>query len=75
MNLTQADEQGLLTYTLSKLPNIRITQEQMVEVLHRDFQTKLTGKEYGIHFTQSNKLPNHTSWLKYIDLMKNQSII
>lgn len=70
LNLSQADEQGLLTYTLSRLPSLRIKQDQMVEVLHRDFKTKLTGREFGIHFTQSNRIPNHHSWNKYQEIMK-----
>jgi len=69
MNLSQADEQGLLTYTLNQIPSIRIKKEQMVEVLHRDVQTQITGNEQGIHFTQSNKIPNHNSWGRYKELM------
>jgi hypothetical protein len=65
MNLTQADEQGLLTYTLNQSPNIRIKKEQMVEVLHRDYQTKITGHEQAIHFTQANRMPNHHPWQEY----------
>lgn len=65
MNLTQADEQGLLTYSLNQMPNIRIRKEQIVEVLHRDFKTKITGREDGIHFTQANRIPNHFQWGKY----------
>jgi hypothetical protein len=74
-NITQADEQGLLVYTLSESPNIRISSKQMVEVLHRDYNTKLTGHEQGIHFTQANRIPNHHSWLKYKQIIGNNSII
>lgn len=73
-NLSQADEQGLLTYTLSQIPNIRIKKEQMVEVLNRDFSIKLTGKEEGIHFTQANRIPNHYSWQKYQEIVARSTI-
>lgn len=69
-NISQADEQGLLTYVLNQQPNIRIKKEQMIEVLHRDYKTEITGKEEGIHFTQSNRCPNHPHWNKYKELMK-----
>lgn len=69
MNLTQADEQGLLTYALSQIPNVRIKKEQMVEVLHRDIQTQITGNEQGIHFTQANRIPKHNPWGRYKELM------
>lgn len=69
MNLSQADEQGLLTYTLAKLPSVRIKKEQMVEVLHRDISTQITGNEEGIHFTQANRIPGHNPWGRYKDLM------
>lgn len=68
-NLSQADEQGLLTYALNQMPSIRVKKEQMVEVLHRDFNTKLTGREEGIHFTQSNRIPNHHQWGKYKEMI------
>lgn len=64
MNLSQSDEQGLLTYTLSQQPNIRIKKEQMVEVLHRDYSAKITGREESIHFVQSNRIQNHVFWKK-----------
>jgi len=75
MNLSQADEQGLLTFTLNKIPSIRIKKEQMVEVLHRDFRTQVTGFEQGIHFTQANRIPNHICWQKYQECMENKNII
>lgn len=75
MNLSQADEQGLLTYTLKSLPSVRIKKEQMVEVLHRDFKTKITGHEEGVHFTQANRIPNHRSWQEYQKLVSHQSIM
>jgi hypothetical protein len=75
MNLTQADEQGILTYTLNQLPSVRIKKEQMIEVLHRDFKTKLTGHEQGIHFTQANRIPNHHQWQKYQELVSRNSIM
>jgi len=70
MNLSQADEQGLLTYTLNQLDNIRISNEQMVEFLGRDYAAKVTGKESALHFTQSNRMPNHRAWLQYKELSK-----
>lgn len=69
-NLTQADEQGILTYSLSQIANIRIKKEQMVEVLNRDFNTLITGNEQALHFTQSNKIPNHLPWQRYQKLGK-----
>lgn len=69
-NLSQADEQGLLTYTLSRYPNVRVSPLQMVEVLHRDYQTKITGKEQAIHFTQANRIDNHHTWREYKKLMQ-----
>lgn len=67
-NLSQADEQGLLTYTLSRLPSVRVKKEQMMEVLARDFDTEPTGREQGIHFTQANRIPKHVCWKKYKEL-------
>ena len=67
--LSQADEQGLLTYTLNKQPNIRVKPTQMVEVLHRDFSKKISGKEEAIHFTQANRIDNHHSWRRYREIM------
>lgn len=74
-NLTQADEQGILTYTLNQIPSVRIKKEQMIEVLHRDFVTKLTGREEGIHFTQANRIPNHHQWAKYREIIGANAII
>lgn len=73
-NLSQADEQGLLTYALNQIPSMRIKPEQMIEVLHRDMRTTLTGKECGIHFTQANRIPNHHQWGKYKQMMNNAVI-
>jgi hypothetical protein len=75
MNLTQADEQGLLTYSLNQIPSVRVKKEQMVEVLHRDFKTTITGREDGIHFTQANRIPNHHSWQKYKEISINNSMM
>jgi len=72
-NISQADEQGLLMYTLNKLPNIRIKKEQMIEVLNRDFNAIITGEEEGIHFTQANRMPNHYSWQKYQQVISGQA--
>ena len=74
-NLSQSDEQGLLTYTLSRQPHIRVQADQMVEVLHRDFNTQLTGREQGIHFTQANRIPNHHPWQKYQEIISNAATI
>lgn len=63
--LTQADEQGLLTYTLSRTPSFRIKPSQMLEVLARDFKSRITGEEEGVHFTQANRIPIHRSWVEY----------
>lgn len=74
-NLSQADEQGLLTYTLNQLPSIRIKNTQMIEVLHSDYATKLTGKEEAIHFTQANRIPNHRHWGRYKETAGSQNQI
>jgi hypothetical protein len=69
-NLSQADEQGLLTYVLSQHPNIRISPDQMIEILHRNYAVKVTGKEQGVHFTQANRIDNHYAWREYKKMMK-----
>lgn len=74
-NISQADEQGLLMYTLDKMPSVRIKKEQMVEVLNRDFKTVITGEEEGIHFTQANRIPNHLCWQKYQQLANGSSVL
>lgn len=66
--LSQADEQGLLTYCLSRQPNIRIHKEQLKEILARDFNFTIDGSEEGLHFTQANKIQNHKAWKKYKEL-------
>jgi hypothetical protein len=68
-NISQADEQGLLMYALSRSPSVRIDKKEIVEILARDFQQKPTGKEGGIHFTQANRLPNHRAWGVYQKLV------
>ncbi len=70
MNMTQADEQGLLTYTLSQQPNIRIHSDQMKEFLGRDYTAKVTGEEAALHFTQANRMPRHRGWLQYCEMKK-----
>ena len=73
MNLTQADEQGLLVYTLNQHPNMRIKSSQVVEILNRDFKTKVTGNEESVHFTQGNRMPNHYAWSKYKEIQCRQT--
>jgi len=70
-NISQADEQGMLVHTLNQRKSIRIRPDQMVEVLHRDMKTVITGREEAIHFTQSNRIPNHYAWGKYKEIMAN----
>jgi hypothetical protein len=72
-NISQADEQGLLTYTLSRLPSFRIKPSQMKEVLARDFKARITGEEEAIHFTQANRITAHKSWNDYKKVMYGQS--
>lgn len=67
--ISQADEQGLLMFTLNQTPSIRISAKQMVEMLGRDFNNKVTGQEEALHFTQSNKMPNHRAWKQYQEIM------
>jgi len=66
--LSQADEQGLLMYTLNQKDHIGIGKHRVVEVLARDYTSSITGNEGGIHFTQSNKIPNR-SWVQYNKLL------
>lgn len=73
-NLTQADEQALLTHTLNQRPSMRIKQDQMIELLHREMNVPVTGKHHAYHFTQSNRIPNHYSWGKYKQLMASTVI-
>ena len=63
--ISQADEQGLLTCVLRQQPNIRIAKNEIVEILARDYNQTIRGDEYGFHFTQSNKIPNHRAWQLY----------
>lgn len=74
-NISQADEQGLLTYSLNQVPSIRIKPDQMVEVLHRDMNTPITADREAYHFTQANRIPNHHAWGKYKEIMKNSVLI
>ena len=67
-NISQADEQGLLTYTLNQLPSVRIKKDKMLEILARDFRSKITKDEIGIHFTQANRIPNHRAWKQYQEI-------
>lgn len=69
-HLSQGDEQGLLMYTLSKQPSVRVKPAQMVEILHRDYRTKVTGTEEGVHFTQANRAPNHPAWKDFKERFK-----
>lgn len=74
-NITQADEQGLLMYTLNKTPSIRVKADQMIELLARDFNKKITGQESGLHFTQANRIPSHWSWNKYKGLAQKSVVM
>lgn len=74
-NISQADEQGLLVYTLNKRPSIRIKPDQMIEVLHRDMNTKITCQHHAYHFTQANRMPNHYAWGKYKEITRNSMVI
>ncbi len=72
--LSQADEQGLLMYTLSLEKSHRIKPTQMKEVLARDFKARVDGTEEGIHFTQSNKILSHRAWRDYNRLKEEGKI-
>jgi hypothetical protein len=74
-NLSQSDEQGLLTFALIQMPNIRIQPNQVIEILGRDYNARIHGSEEAIHFVQSNRMPNHRAWLQYRELMDNTAII
>lgn len=70
-NLTQADEQGLLMYTLNRQPNYRITKYELREMLAKD-APEFTGEEYGLHFVQANRVNfGHRSWIHYCESIKN----
>jgi hypothetical protein len=73
--ISQADEQGLLTYTLSQLPSVRISQKQVLEVLAKDYGAKITGNEDAIHFTQANRIPRHLSWQEYQRVIRVDAIM
>jgi hypothetical protein len=73
--ISQADEQGLLTFTLSRMPSIRITPKQMIEVLAKDYSAKITGSEDAIHFTQANRVPGHLSWRAYQTAIRMAAIM
>lgn len=69
--LSQADEQGLLTYTLGRLSSYRIKTTQAKEALARDFKERIIGDESLIHFTQANRIPLHRAWVDYKKLMES----
>lgn len=71
--LSQADEQALLTYTLSRHSSVRVKKDQMVEILASDWKTEITGQEEGLHFTQVNRIPNHRAWNKYLEFKEQES--
>ena len=73
INLSQADEQGLLMYALSSIPSVRVNKEQMVEFLGRDYNKTLSGDELAIHFTQANRMPNHRGWIRYTKMKSDGS--
>jgi hypothetical protein len=73
--ISQADEQGLLMYTLSKQPSLRVKPHQMKEVLARDMAVKITGDEQAIHFTQANRIPSHVSWKNYKRLVGQRAVL
>lgn len=75
MNLSQADEQGLLTYSLNQQPNIRVHNTQMIEILARDYNAEISGSDYAYHFTQANRIPHHIAWEKYKEKMSNSVTI
>ncbi len=68
--ITQEDEQGLLTYTLQKQPNIRIPKEDVRELLADDSPRTITN-ENGIHFCQANRTDEHKTWQKYKEQIMN----
>ena len=74
-NLSQADEQGLLTHTLNQKPSVRIKKDQVIELLHRDMTTVVTGDHCAYHFTQANRMPNHYAWGKYKEMTRNNIVI
>lgn len=74
-NISQADEQALLTYSLNQIPSVRVHQTQMIEVLARDFNAKITGHEEAIHFTQANRIPSHRSWVEYQKIVNQRAAL
>lgn len=74
-NISQSDEQGLLTYALNQLPSVRIKKNQMLEFLAKDYNLKITGHEEGIHFTQGNRIPGHLGWQQYRKISDRNMVI
>jgi hypothetical protein len=73
--ISQADEQGLLMASLKQIDSVRVKADQMIELLGKDYKTKLTGAEYGLHFTQANRMPSHYQWKKYRELIEQKALI
>lgn len=65
---TQAEEQGLLMYTLKSHPNIRIKCDHVKEILAKT-PYQITGEECAIHFVQANRCANHQTWLRYREIL------
>jgi hypothetical protein len=63
-HISQEDEQGLLMAVLLEYPNLRVSKNEVCEVMAGD-PPRITGDEHGIHFVQSNRCTFHRSWLKY----------
>lgn len=80
-NLTYGDEQGLITYVLSKADPIFIETNEIVELhqLGRSYyfngsqcfkRHTFTAGDFGLHFVQANRNNPHEPWCQY----KNGSI-
>ena len=70
--LTQADEQGLLMYTMFQRPNIRLTKYEIKELLAKQ-APEITGDESGLHFVQANRtVDGHRGWIRYQEMLINK---
>lgn len=68
--ITQEDEQGLLMAVLSSCPNIRLSKEDVREMLAGD-PPRILGDEFAFHFVQSNRIPGHRGWIRYQQIFRN----
>lgn len=70
--LSQADEQGLLMYTITRGLNIRIYKHEIKELLAKANPEPWDRGANGFHFVQANRtVTGHRSWIDYQEKYKN----